>query len=393
MSWIYIIFAVEIHRDKLMTMSETNMTDSQKMLIKLLRMAVGCEAIEPVKLSAKEWIAVYRQACSQSLCGMIYGVVNRMGGDEDIPRHVLFEWTCRAETIGGLYTIMNTEAARLTEWFGKHGRMTAILKGQANARLYPHPDERQQGDIDIWVEGGKESVMKLLTDEGLMDKKASVSYHHIHLPPNKDGISVEVHFRPSSGNHNPFTNHRLQHILENEIRHSELCPEGFYVPTMRFALLMQMSHIQRHFLSDGIGLRHIVDYYMLMRNATPADRTYAQEHLSECGLDKTAGALMWLMEELFGMERDAMIGKPDDYRGQWMLDEMLEGGNFGHHSKRRKHRFWRRIFEDQMRNLRLMRFYFWEEFFSVLLFWWHVVKTIPKRIRYRTLSLSKIKEE
>ena len=362
-------------------------------LIKLLRMAMGCEAVEPVKLAAKEWIAVYRQACSQSLSGMIYGVVNRMGGDENMPRPLLFEWICKAESIVGLNTKMNAEAARLTEWFDKRGRMTAILKGQANARLYPHPDERQPGDIDIWVEGGKDSVVKLLTEEGMMDKKATVSYHHVHLPPNNDGISVEVHFRPSSGNNNPFTNRRLQHILENEIKHSEFCPEGFYTPTMRFALLMQMSHIQRHFLSGGIGLRHIVDYFMLMRSSSSADRAFAREHLSECGLDKTAGAVMWLMEELFDMKRDTMIAEPDAYRGRWMLDEILEGGNFGHHSKRRKQGFWHRIFEDQKRNIRLMRFYFWEEFFSVLLFWWHVFKTIPKRIRYRTLSLSRIKEE
>ena len=31
---------------------------------------------------------------------------------------------------------------------------TAILKGQANARLYPDKHARQPGDVDIWVEGG-----------------------------------------------------------------------------------------------------------------------------------------------------------------------------------------------------------------------------------------------
>ena len=369
------------------------MNDSQKMLIKLLRMAVGCDAVELVMLSANEWAMVYRQACSQSLCGLIYGVVSRMDGNQSIPKALLLEWTYRAELISGFNAKMNAEAARLTDWFGNRGRMTAILKGQANARLYPNPDERQPGDIDIWVEGGKDRVVELLKDEGMMSKKATVSYHHVHLPKNKDGISVEVHFRPSSGNQNPFTNRPLQRILECEIRRSELCPEGFYAPTMRFALLMQMSHIQRHFLSEGIGLRHIADYYMLMRSSSSEDRAFAQGHLSECGLDKTAGAVMWLMEELFSMGRDIMLSQPDAYRGRWMLNEALEGGNFGRYREKQKGSNWRRIIGNQIRSIRLLRFCFSEAFFSMALFWWEVILTIPMRIRYRTISLSKIQEE
>ena len=41
----------------------------------------------------------------------------------------------------------------------------AILKGQANARLYPDKFSRETGDIDIWVEGGRESVLALLQTE------------------------------------------------------------------------------------------------------------------------------------------------------------------------------------------------------------------------------------
>lgn len=368
------------------------MNDSQKMLIKLLRMAVGCDAVEPVMLSANEWKAVYRQACSQSLCGLINGMVSRMSGNQSIPKDLLLEWTYRAEIIRGFNAKMNAEAARLSEWFGKRGRMTAILKGQANARLYPHPDERQPGDIDIWVEGGKDSVVELLKDEGMMSKKATVSYHHVHLPQNKDGISVEVHFRPSSGNHNPFTNRPLQRILESEIRRSELCPEGFYAPTLRFALLMQMSHIQRHFLSEGIGLRHIADYYMLMRHTSTDDRAFAREHLSECGLQKTAGAVMWLMDNLFDMGKDIMLCQPDAYRGRWLLNEALEGGNFGKYREKHKGSNWRRIISNQIRSIRLFRFYFSEAFFSLMTFWWGVIITIPLRIRYRTISLSTIQE-
>ena len=369
------------------------MNDTKGTLIRLMRMAVGCEPYEPMTLPEREWKVVYMQACQQTLTGVIYCVVNRMSRDVSIPKPLLMEWTLKAEAIRGFNAKMNAEAARLTRWFGERGRKTAILKGQANARLYPHPDERQPGDIDIWVEGGRDSVVKLLGDEGVLDTKDTVSYHHAHLKKNASGISVEVHFRPSSGNYNPITNRRLQRFLEKEILLSESCPEGFDVPTCRFALIMQMAHIQRHFLSGGIGLRHIVDYYMLMKISSEEDRRFVASQLSRFGLRKTAGAVMWMMSELFSMESDWMICPKDERRGRWMLDEVMDGGNFGRHFDKKNHGYWRTIYDGQMRTISLCRFNFWESFFTEANFWLFVIKTIPKRIRYRTFSLSKIKEE
>ena len=369
------------------------MNDTKWTLIRLMRMAVGCEPYEPMTLPEREWKVVYMQACQQTLTGVIYCVVNRMSRDVGIPKPLLMEWTLKAEAIRGFNAKMNAEAARLTRWFGERGRKTAILKGQANARLYPHPDERQPGDIDIWVEGGRDSVVKLLGDEGVLDTKDTVSYHHVHLKKNASGIAVEVHFRPSSGNYNPITNRRLQRFLEKEILLSESCPEGFAVPTCRFALIMQMAHIQRHFLSGGIGLRHIVDYYMLMKISSEEDRRFVASQLSRFGLRKTAGAVMWMMSELFSMESDWMICPKDERRGRWMLDEVMDGGNFGRHFDKKNHGYWRTIYDGQMRTISLCRFNFWESFFTEANFWLFVIKTIPKRIRYRTFSLSKIKEE
>ena len=156
-----------------------------------------------------------------------------------------------------------------------------------NARLYKgHTDctddtervattlLRQPGDIDIWVSGGKKRVVQTLRKLHLMDgdmskyrsdEKAEDGYHHLHLPQNENGVDVEVHFWPSSGNLDPFTNRRLQKYLSQEITHeNELVSEGFRVPSLRFALVMQLAHIQRHALSLGVGFRQVIDYYFLL---------------------------------------------------------------------------------------------------------------------------------
>lgn len=363
--------------------------DVAEKLYALLRAAMGGGVFDEA-LTDDAWRWLYREATRQSLLGVCY--VNRA----DMPMDVAMAWATEAETIRGLNQLQYQEAARLTKLFVSEGRKTAILKGQANARLYPDPYTRHPGDIDIWVSGGQESVIELLQKMRLIDGvgdigegKATASYHHVHLPANEQGMVVEVHFRPSSGNFNPVTNKKLQKWLEQEILTTEM-GEDFYVPTVRFALVMQLAHVQRHFLAGGIGLRHICDYCCLLKNATEADRQTAASVIKKFGLRHTAEALMWVLGEVLHLDEGQMYCKKDSWRGEWMLREIMAGGNFGKFAERQKKGLFGRVMESRLRHLKMMRFDFWELFWLELNFWKVVIKTIPLRIRYRTLSLSKV---
>lgn len=364
----------------------------------LLRLAMTGEQFESVP-TAEEWSEFYQMAGIQSVTGVCFTAFPRLPKAQQPPVELMVRWMGEAEDIRRMNELQNQEAARLTRLFTEAGRRSAILKGQANARLYPDRLSRQVGDIDIWVEGGKKVVVALLMELGLVtelgstsvDGKPTASYHHVHLPPTKDHIVVEVHFRPSSGNFNPFTNRRLQRWLEQEIASScQPVDEGFNVPSVRFALMMQLSHIQRHFLVVGIGLRQICDYYWLLKNSTDEDRREVALHLSSFGLRFTASALMWVLHEVLHLDEDLMLCPPDSYRGEWMLREIMAGGNFGHHAGREKHGTLRRVMEGRLRHLKLMRFDFWEEFWVEVNFCKAVITTLPTRIRYRTLSLRDI---
>jgi hypothetical protein len=349
----------------------------------------------PVTLGNPDWHALYDLSRQQALTGVIYHAVSHL----QLPLPLAMQWMTDAEAIRGANALQNREASRLTRLFADAGRHTAILKGQANALLYPDKLSRQPGDIDLWVEGGKDSVSQLLITLGLLDQlptianagkhgKATTSYHHIHLPPTADGIVVEVHFRPSSGNHNPFTNRRLQRWLEREITRSTPVPEGFCVPTIPFALVMQLSHIQRHFLSGGIGLRQLCDYYFLLRHATDRDRQQVTPLLRPFGLHHTAAALMWLLAHVLHLDTTHMLCPPDPRRGQWLLREVMSGGNFGHYAPRQHQSILRRVLQGRLRQFRLLRFDFWESLWSDVAYWRAVITTIPERLRRHRLSLS-----
>ncbi len=382
------------------------------MFIELVQVALGMRERLSRNPSDEEWNRVFHMADEQAVAAFLFPALERLSKlGQKPPAELLYEWIGLAEQVKAQNELMNKEAARLTALFENEGHRTAILKGQANARLYKgHTDctddtdkgndfslLRQPGDIDIWVSGGKERVVQTLRKLHLMDgdmskyhsaEKAEDGYHHIHLPQNENGVDVEVHFRPSSGNQDPFTNRRLQKYLSQEItQENELVSEGFRVPSLRFALVMQLAHIQRHALSLGVGFRQVIDYYFLLRKWSIENEELRVDWKS-LGLHHIAGALMWVMKEVLLMDEDWMIACPDEKRGRMLLDIIMAGGNFGHFSPVIQQGFsFSRSLKHHFKQYELLKFDARETIWGEINYYGKFVASIPERIRRRSWTL------
>lgn len=386
-------------------MSEIQLSPKIKMLFSLLRSALTGTECEG-SCSPKEWAKVYALAAQQCVVGLAYRGISFLPAANRPSLEFLLQWASEAETIQGHNRLLNEGAARLTKMFAAKGFRSAILKGPANARLYPDPFARQCGDIDIWVEGGQQKVADLLQSMGLYksfpkiswyDYKAyrkelhewcqRLSWHHIHLHQKIDGVSVEVHFRPSSAINNPVANRRLQRFLEQEIKTTEFVAEGFYVPSLKFALVMQLAHILHHFVTSGIGLKQLIDYYVLLQNVSEEDRIEVSSMLRRFGLSRTASAVMWGLEYVFKLDPRKMLCEPNCKLGTVLLQEVFKGGAFGNYAPRQKHRAFMKWFVRMHRPLQLFMFDPVEVFWGFISNWVEFVRSIPVRIKLRKLSL------
>ena len=103
-----------------------------------------------------------------------------------------------------------------------------------------------------------------------------------------------------------------------------------------------------------------------------------QEELKELGLWKFAGGIMYIMQEVFGMPASRLIVPPNEKYGRFVLNEVLEAGNFGRHDAR--NRFGRSKLGHNLqrvyRDIRLMRYFpaeaMSEPFFRVWHFFWRL---------------------
>ena len=106
-------------------------------------------------------------------------------------------------------------------------------------------------------------------------------------------------------------------------------------------------------------------------SSTAIDRV--QEELKELGLWKFAGGIMYIMQEVFGMPASRLIVPPNEKYGKFVLNEVLEAGNFGKHDAR--NRFGRLKLGHNLqrvyRDIRLVKFFPAEALCEPLFRTWH----------------------
>lgn len=97
--------------------------------------------------------------------------------------------------------------------------------------------------------------------------------------------------------------------------------------------------------------------------------------LRRLGLWKFAGAVMYVLHEVFALTEDKMIAPMDEQRGRLLLEEVLRGGNFGQHDESHHHlqgAVGHNILRLQ-RDFRLLRYYPEEALAEPFFRLWHFV--------------------
>jgi hypothetical protein len=240
------------------------------------------------------------------------------------------------------------------------------------------------GDIDLWVKPEKDVIKSIIKYVRKHNPRARAEYHHIDYGVYNDA-EVEVHYRPSFSN-NPIYNRRLQkwfnaqaerqyaHVVEITSDAGSIC-----VPTFEFNVIFQLSHIYRHLLQEGIGLRQIIDYYYLLKsNMNCTDNRDIFDNLRYLGLEKIAGAVMWVLNEVLGLPEIYLIASKDEKRGRLLLTEIMKGGNFGYYDieNQKANNAIKKNLQRIKRDFRMVRYFpsecLWEPIFRVYHFFWRL---------------------
>ena len=385
---------------------------TEKIYYKFIQFALGTyegkEFLDGSALQGFDWQRFYAFAKKQTLAGIVMDGISRLPKEVAPKLGLLRNWFIMSQNIRRQNMMMNVATAEIYNKVKAAGYDCCILKGQANAAMYANPAARTPGDVDMWVDASREEIRQLAQtlakENGRIDEE---SYNHIALTTND--ISVELHYTP--GFMANFTyNRRLQQWFRDSIaeqcRNMIVLPDEageVAAPTAAFNAVYQLYHLYHHYFYEGVGLRQVVDYYYVMWNVecgmknssldnsssqakprtTQHSKLKTQNSLTRLGLWHFAGAMMYVLHEVLGLPEEKMIAPMDKKRGEMLLNDILCGGNFGHHDER--HAWGRDTYDGNgfkhgalghnllrlHRDLRLLRYYPSEALSEPIFRLWH----------------------
>lgn len=361
----------------------------------LLQVALGTRDRLSQVPSDAQWETLYEEALDQAIAGILLCGIERLPKGQQPPHDLLLEWTVNGQVTGTLNKMRLETCKNVCGEFVKGGFRTCVLKGQANHRYYPQgmAMRRSCGDVDVWVlpmdNGRRNYVRKTL--EYVKGRHELTGLCRLHCSyDDKNRVPVEVHFRPSFMN-DPVHNWRFQKFFsdfDSCVEMKEI--DGVMIPALRLEkdVIFQMNHIYRHLIDEGVGLRQIVDYYYVLRAAQHKGLQYDRllEVINHLGMKRFAGALMYVLKEVCGMEREYLLCEPNEKDGRFLVSEIMTAGNFGQADPRlgaldtknvlhrRLSQAWRRF----KRNMRFLTSYpgevVWEPFARMYHFAWKKLK-------------------
>lgn len=343
------------------------MVNINNIFLELIRVSIGTQDALSRPLSEKEWAKMYEMAKKQSLVGICFAGIQRLGADADdgfakigLSEIQYFTWMGMSYKIQMRNETVNKQCAELDKRLAADGYKSCVLKGQAVAAQYGALSNlRQPGDIDTWMVAKPKEVIEWARKTG---KMYYYDYHHADLNI-FESTEVELHYRPSLSR-NLLRNSRLQNWFKTEgAKHIDSKTLPFSMPDYVFNVLLTVNHNFFHLLYEGVGMRQFLDMFFILKNCTDDSlRAEAWKLLKHMRLERFTRATMWMMKEVFGMDESYLLCEPDEGSGKFLLDEIMKAGNFGKFDERLKDNRYegsriRLMMAWMKHNLRLIKYY------------------------------------
>ena len=274
-------------------------------------------------------------------------------GQEDIP--ALARAQMKSVCVNALTEQVKLHHTLQQAWTAllKAGIQPVLLKGAGLAALYPSPEQRAYGDIDLFV--GKEQyhpacrVMRETFPNALKFDEELDHYKHYNLIA--DGVSIEIH-RVSVGLQHPLDEKRyaqMEAFGMAAAEEKEIAGLKVLIPEATFNALFVFLHSWEHMLSQGANVRQLCDLTMILHHGKDAiNQLQLKRWLRSLHLLDVWQLYAYTMVNGLGLPRNDTLLYTDQVaeRAERMMDDLL-GGRMkapNHKGAAPKGRFARKLF-------------------------------------------------
>jgi hypothetical protein len=286
------------------------MNTTQQGVITLLKSAVLQKPLQlPADFDLEQ--AAY-QVKKHHMSALLYEGATLCGISQELPimQH-LMQNCCKA-------ILLSERQVRLTKQicdvFEENGIDYMLLKGCRMKPLYPKPELRMMGDIDILVRMEQYDRIRSLM-EGLGMYEGSVTDHELHW--HKKNLMVELHSKLiPSYNKDFFAYFCDGWFLAQKGQGTRYCmaPED--------ELVYLFTHFAKHYRDGGVGCRYVLDLWVFLRNNPNMDQEKIKRELDKLQLREFYENICHVIDVWYE-------GAPGDEKTDFITDYIFDSGSWG----------------------------------------------------------------
>ena len=328
-----------LNRERLRVGALARMGWGGSLLFEILRSELWGTELSFSQLSHSEFEELMALAGEQTVTGLV--------GDCLIKNNIKLEREDALSLFAKLKAIekrnahVNENLVSFVNFMERKGVDYIIVKGQVAGALYPNPDARMSGDVDLYFVGDNYKKIKGLVEQRL-GKQLSKLSDGKHVEFEVNGVVFELHeklSRLATRKHQEYWDQMIDHAILEGTDTVTIAGKEIKTLSATYNALYIFVHLFYHMTASGVGLRQLCD---MMKSLSPTlphregvskiDKERLEEILKELGYLKAYKAMGAFLVEYLGLPEEEFPFALTDKDRKWVetiKKNILKRGNFG----------------------------------------------------------------
>lgn len=286
------------------------MNTTQQGVITLLKSAVLQQAL-PLPEGFDLELA-YKNLIKHHMSSTIFEGALLCGISQELPiMQYLLQCSCKALQISERQVRMTK---RISTAFEENGLDYMLLKGCKMKSLYPKPELRMMGDVDILVRMEQYDRVRCVM-ESLGLREGDVTDHELHWEGRN--LMVELHSKLI-----PSYNKDFYAYFGDGWTLAQKGQGSRYYMTAEDEMVFLFTHFAKHYRDGGIGCRYVLDLWVFLRANPELNDEKVRQELKKMQLLEFYDNIRRLIDVWFA---DA----PSDEKTDYITDFIFNSGSWG----------------------------------------------------------------
>ena len=305
----------------------------EEKLFEILRGELWGTGLSFSELSHEEYIDLIEMANKQTVTGLV--------GDCLIKKCIKLERDnalslyAKMKAIEKTNNRVNENLVSFVNFMERKGIEYIIVKGQVVGSLYPNPNARMSGDVDLYYIRDNYTKIKGLVEQRL-GKQLNKLSDGKHVEFDVNGVVFELHNKLSqlaTQKHQNYWDQMIDNAILEKTDTVNILGKDIHTLSATYNALYIFVHLFFHMTASGLGLRQICDWAIVLDKLSDnIDKNRLEEILKKLGYYKAFKAIgafliyyLRLPEERFPFQ----LAEKDRKWVETIKKNILKSGNFG----------------------------------------------------------------